>query len=518
MVRFDGRLARRVNGWAPVKSVVAAVLILAGLSGGGRVHAAPNPPELPPVEPILPPPDPEAPPPPKDPVAPATPPPVGDTAASVRGNPLPGDESGRTDAIDHGDGVGRTIGRGLLWIPRLPFELLLLPVRGVVYLSERYHVVSTVTEIFTTDDHKIALYPTALFETGFGLNAGIRGYVKDVFGAQEKLKARAAFGGSDLWLVEGGIDTGKLLGASVSIGVDGIIAQHDRERFFGYGNSDAHDPTGMPIDPLARDTGVASRFRVRDARVSARLQVLLPERVSIAFTSALVKKQFDATSPNTTDPDLADVYLVDQLPGFVKGTRYLYNELEVALDTRRQASIWDAPGMRSTGGLVLAYGGEQHGLDGEPELFRFGLDLQRFIRITERPRALQLRLWGEAVTGARDEVPFSELPRLGGDTLLRGYPVDRFRDRVAVVAQAGYTWAAASWLAPVLFVDVGRVYSNLGALTLRDPRVGFGAALEAYGRRGLVARVELASSLDGSLYVNLALNPAYDARARVERH
>ncbi|CAN5830133.1 hypothetical protein BH11MYX3_BH11MYX3_44050 [soil metagenome] len=494
------------------------MLFLAFLSGPGRLDAAPNPPEPPPADPVVPTPDPEAPPPDKDPAAPELPPPIGDTAGSVRGAPRPGEESGRTDDVDPGDGVVRTIGRGLLWIPRLPFEIVLLPIRGIVYGIERYHVISTVTEIFTTDNHKLALYPTALFETGFGLNAGIRGYTKDVLGAHEKLKARAAFGGSDLWLVEAGLDSGQLLGRRVSLSVDGIIAQHDRERFFGYGNSDDHDASGMAIHPLARDTGVASRFRVKDARVSARLQVLLPERVAVAFTSALVKKQFDATSPNNTDPDLADVYMVDALPGFVEGTRYLYNELEVSIDTRRQASLWDAPSMRSTGGLVLAYGGEQHSLDGEPELFRLGIDLQRFIRLTERPRTLQLRLWGEAVTGARDEVPFSELPRLGGDSLLRGYPVDRFRDRVAIVAQAGYTWAAASWLAPVLFVDVGRVYSGLADLTYKDPRVGFGVAFEAYNLRGLLARVEIASSMDGGIYAFLGLNPTFDARARVERH
>ncbi len=501
-----------------MKPVVAAMLVLGWLGGVGRVDAAPVPPEPPTADPVLPAPDPEAPLPEKDPPVPEEPPPIGATAGSVRGAPRPGDESGRTDEVDPGDGAGRKIGRVLLWIPRLPFELVMLPIRGIVYANDRYHVASTVTEIFTTDDHKLALYPTALFETGFGLNAGIRGYLKDVLGAHEKLKARAAFGGSDLWLVEAGFDTGHLLGRRVSLAIDGLIAQHDRERFFGYGNSDEQDAPGMALHPLARDTGVASRFRVRDARVSARLQVLLPERMAIAFTSALVKKQFDATSPNNSDPDLADVYLVDAVPGLVQGTRYLYNELEVSFDTRRQASLWDAPGMRSTGGLVLAYAGEQHSLDGDPELLRLGIDLQRFIRLTERPRTLQFRLWGEAVTGERDEVPFSELPRLGGNTLLRGYAVDRFRDRVAVVAQASYTWAAATWLAPVLFVDVGRVYSGLGALTYKDPRLGFGFALEAYNRRGMLARVELASSIDGGLYVYLALNPTYDARARVERH
>ncbi len=444
--------------------------------------------------------------------------PVGDTAQSVRGKPLPGSESGRLDPVDPGDSTGRLIGRGLLWIPRLPFEILLLPIRGVVYLGERYHAVDTVTEIFTTDSHHLALYPTALFETGFGFNVGVRGFVKDVLGKGEKLKARAAFGGEFLWTTQLGLDTGHLLPGPVTAGAEALYAQRDRERFFGYGNTDSQMPPALPIDPLGPDAGIASRYRIKVRRASAHVTVRLPEDLHVTVTSSLQDKNYGADSPDKTNPDLQDVYQLDQLPGYRAGTRFSYNELEVGWDTRRQADPWDASGMRSTGGLALAYGGYQHALDDGPDFFRVGIDLQRYIRLTARPRTLQFRLWAEAVTGKREEVPFTELPRIGGADLLRGYELDRFRDRVATVAQVSYTWAAASWLAPVLFVDVGRVYSGLDSLSFDHPRVGFGAALEAYNRRGLLVRAQLASSADGGLFAFIALNPAYDAIARVERY
>ncbi len=444
--------------------------------------------------------------------------PIQDTAKSVRGQPRPGTESGRLDQVDPGDGTGRLIGRGLLWVPRLPFELALLPVRGIVYLGERYHAVSTVTEIFTTDDRHLALYPTALFETGFGFNVGIRGYVKNVLGHGEKLKARAAFGGEYLWTAQLGLDTGRLLPGPVTASVDALYAQRDRERFFGYGNTDATAAAVLPLDPLGPDAGVASRYRIKVRRASARVAVQLHAEVRLTATSSLQDKNFEGDSPNLTDPDLRDAYQLDRLPGSMTGTRFSYNELELGWDTRRQADPWDAAGMRSTGGLALAYAGHQHALDGGPDFFRIGVDLQRYIRLTERPRALQFRLWAEAVTGERDEVPFTELPRIGGADLMRGYEFDRFRDRVATVAQASYTWAAATWLAPVLFVDVGRVHSGLDALSFDHPRVGFGAALEVYNRRGLLVRAQVASSLDGGVFAFIALNPPYDAVARVERY
>jgi len=462
----------------------------------------------------------EQPAPPKDPKATAADlaKPAGDTASSVRGLPRPGAESGRLDPIDTGDSTGRLIGRGLLWIPRLPFEIAVAPVRGIVYLGERYNAVDTVTEIFTTDDHKLALYPTALFETGFGFNVGIRGFVKDLLGHAEKVKARVAFGGEFLWTAQLGFDSGRLLPGGVTVSGEALWAQKDRERFFGYGNSDEMDAAGAPIDPLGAETGIASRYRNKVRRASVHVAVKLPESMRVTYTASLQDKNYYGDSPNKTDPDLRDTYDVTRLPGFTTGTRFLYNELEVAYDSRRQADEWDASGMRSTGGLALVYGGYQHALDDGPDFYRVGVDLQRYVRITERPRTFQFRLWGEAVSGDRDAVPFTELPRIGGIDLLRGYELDRFRDRIAAVAQVSYTWAAATWLAPVLFVDAGRVFGDFDDLSLNHPRIGFGGALEVYNRRGLLIRAQLASSADGGLFAFVALNPAYDAVSRVERY
>ena len=493
--------------------LVAGLLVLAACAVA-NAQPAPDPDAAPPVDAGAP-----VEPPPADP--PASPEQIhaagnGDTSSSVQGAPRPNQESGRVDPIDTGDGTWRLIGRGLLWIPRLPFEIVLFPIRGIVYLGERYHAIRTVTEIFTTDDHKFALYPSALIETGFGLNVGVRGRMKNVLGGNESLHVRGALGGQYLWTAAAGLDSGTLLGP-VSASLDGIYAQRDREHFYGYGNADKAVAPAMQVDPLV-DSGIESRYRIKVARAVLSVKVALPDGVSVTASSALEDKDYGADSPDLNSPGLGAVYQTDRVPGFAQGTQYSYNELEVAYDTRRQADIWDAPGIRGTGGLSLAYFGVQHPIDDGPSFFRVGVDLQRYVRLDRGPRALQFRLWGEAVTGPRDKVPFSELPRLGGENLLRGYDVDRFRDRAAIVAQAGYSWAAANWLAPVLFVDVGRVFSGINDLSFSHPRVGFGFALEAYSSRGLLLRAQIASSIDGGLFLFLSFNPAFDAQARVERY
>ncbi|MBA3503631.1 MAG: hypothetical protein M4D80_15430 [Myxococcota bacterium] len=442
----------------------------------------------------------------------------GDTSASVDGAPKPGDESGRTDRIDTGDGTGRQIGRGLLWVVRLPYEIVMLPVRGTIYLGEKYQAVRTLTDVFTTSDRKIEVYPMALIATGFGLNVGVRGVAKDLLDHDERLLVYAGFGGEYLWTAAAGVDSGRLLPGPVNVTLTGELASRERERFFGYGNSDKREESGMLVDPLGDQTGVASRYRIKVARVAARVRVRLPVQVEISATAAIAEKRYAADSPSTSDPDLDEVYDAAMLPGFLEGTQFLYHELEIARDTRGRADRWDAPGMRGTGSLVLAYAGRQHALDDGLNFYRYGVDLQQYVRLASGPRALQLRLWAEGVSGARGAVPFTELPRLGGEYVLRGYNLDRFRDRLAAVVQAQYTWAAATWLAPAIFVDAGRVFSGYDDLSLEDPRVGYGGMLEFMNRRGLVVRAQLGSSIDRGVFAFVSLHPAYDARTRAERY
>ncbi|HEU0034530.1 MAG TPA: BamA/TamA family outer membrane protein [Kofleriaceae bacterium] len=444
-------------------------------------------------------------------------------AEDVAGAPLPGHEHGRTDPIDLGDGPGRRVGRALMWIPRIPIELVAQPVRGTLYVHERYHVFAGIASLFLSDDQKIAIFPTALFETGFGLNVGMRGLFRDVFGGHEKISIRAATGGQYKQVAALDIDTGKHIPGRLRASIDARYEKRDEEHFFGYGNGDLVTAPAMPIDPLTSDANAPARYRVKVTRGSPRLTYKVTDNLSITGTGAIVRKQFsDLDEDSSFYLPLDQAYMTNRIPG-LEGITFLYDELEVAWDTRRQADPWDAPGMRGTGGLVLGYAARQEGIRGEDAgFYRLGFDLQRFVRLTIRPRVLELRLVGEMVTGAREDVPFTELPRLGGTNLLRGYYYDRFRDRVAVVSQVSYLWATSNWLAAKLFVDTGRVYSGLDAVANENVdhlRVGYGGALELYSRKDLLMRFELASSLDeGGVFFNFSLNPVYDTRSRVERY
>jgi len=60
------------------------------------------------------------------------------------------------------------------------------------------------------------------------------------------------------------------------------------------------------------------------------------------------------------------------------------------------------------------------GSTGAADFWRYGIELQHNWRLARGPRVLTVRLRGTGVTGERDEVPFTELPALGGGSVLRG--------------------------------------------------------------------------------------------------
>jgi hypothetical protein len=439
------------------------------------------------------------------------------TADDVRGAPVPGDESGRLDPVDTGDGTGRIIGRGLLAIPSIPIYIIAEPVRGVLYLKEKYNAVDVITNIFTTDDRKIALFPTALVETGFGLNIGARASMTDVLGFGEKVRARVGFGGQWNKLFDASVSTGEHHG--LEIGLNFRYERKNNEQFFGLGNGDETDsPPPAPVDPNTNDFARSTRYQIGITRVAGHATYKFTRWLSATATTAFIRKNVDEDMDlSSGESPVGPNYDTTKLDGFGDPTEYLYTEGEIAYDSRHNGDIYDPPGMRTDGGLAAVFVGREGALEaGDRDFYRVGVDLQRIIRISGA-RALHLRAYGETVTVPREDIPFTELPVLGGYYLMRGYERDRFRDKSATVVQASYVWPLSMSFAGSLFVDAGRVFNGVEDFSVKDPRVGYGGALEMYGDKGLIIRAELASSIDGGIFGYVALDAAFDAQSRLGR-
>ncbi|MBA2544397.1 MAG: BamA/TamA family outer membrane protein [Deltaproteobacteria bacterium] len=475
--------------------------MLTGIANGQPTEEPPPKPAEP-TEPT----PPTEPPKPAEPTPPAEPqsaPPL--SAADVRGSALPGAEHGRLDPIDTGDGMGRKIAAALLWIPRFPIQLALQPIRGALYLkSKRPEVIAT----GDPEEQAFQYAPIVLAESGLGFAAGLRLRFYGLMGLGERIEARIAAGSSYKPVATLAIEKGK----RVAVGIAGVFEDAEQP-FYGYGNGDATQAT--PIDPLTSDATSSTQYEVRQIQVGLYSRVRLPQHVVVKGSTTLARRSFETDGPRDGELPIEEAFVVDNLTGFNTGTSSLYSELELSWDTRRTAHPWDPSGMYGTGGRVAVFGGRYEGLrKDDPGMFRFGLDAERFIPLTIGPRVLSLRAYGEVVTGDRDEVPFANLPRLGGTWVLRGYDVDRFRDRVAAVVQANYRWRAAAWLAMVVFVDAGRVYESLGKVSLDDLRLGYGGALEVYNGKNVFVRGQVASSIDGGVFLHFSFGASLVSPSR----
>ncbi|HET7504542.1 MAG TPA: BamA/TamA family outer membrane protein [Kofleriaceae bacterium] len=439
------------------------------------------------------------------------------TAADVASDPLPGFENGRADPVDDGDSTWRAIGRGALVVPRLAIDAALTPLRTVLWANERYHLTAWYRRVFFNDAETIGLYPTLAVDSALGVSAGARFVDHDLFGAREDLSVQAAAGSRYRQIYSTSLSSGKRLGDRFSLSLDAGYERRPHDAFYGIGNGDrvtapAAAP-GAPIDPRIDSTALEAHYRQDRARVAVTGDLKIADHLHVRPAGALSEVQFG----NGDEGEPIDMqYDPRGLVGW-GGIQYGYGELELRWDSRREATVMEPRSVYATGGLAAVFTGRLHRLDDGPDFWRYGVDLERFLRIADGPRVLIGHFHGEAVTGGRDEVPFTELPQLGGPTYLRGYALDQFRDRVAAFGSVAYEWDLSQWFSATMFVDAGRVYPALDELSLDHLRVGYGVSLEAHSVDAFVLEGSLGSSIDGGLFLNLSFNPVHDLDERVRR-
>jgi hypothetical protein len=413
------------------------------------------------------------------------------TALDVARAPLPGQESGRTDEGEK-DSTLRNIGQGVLFVPRMVLETTFAPVRGGLWAYDRYSLGARMQRAAFDKTNTYGIYPTLVINSDYGATVGGRFVHRNVFGAREKFSLRGGLGGEFNEIVSGKFTTGDRLGKTASLELFGEYERRPRDPFYGIGNVSG---------------AVETRHRQQLKRVTTTVDILSAANFHTRIAGALTDLDYGVADEG---PAIDVMYDPSMLTGW-SGTRNVYGELELRYDSRRVSSTLESKGI-----LLDAFAGRVHQLEAGNDYWRYGGEAIHFLPLGVG-RTLATRLHLESVTGGLDDVAFTQLPQLGGKALLRGYAADRFRDRTAAVASAEYMWDLSSFLLASVFVDAGRVYSDISAVNAEDLRVGYGASLQLVDKRSFLAGISAASSIDGGLFLNLVLDPVYEPEPRVKQ-
>jgi hypothetical protein len=450
-----------------------------------------------------------------------------DPAAPVEPEPSPTDgdvDWSKAPAPDQASGVERDepatprdrmrdVARVILFVPRWLVWGVAQPMRGTAYVYDHYHIDSLFSTTFYDEKQVYGLYPTASYNTDYGISAGLRAVHHNVFGERERLKLRGDFGGRYRFGYGINLRSGRRFGNRLGLELDFGQERRPNERFYGIGNLD--ELSTMPATPLDPEAAAwSTRFREDKIGGLARVTAHLFGAFDLEATGGISKRE-------TRDVDESDsietAYMTDELAGWQDGVQHVQGELELIYDTRHPTNPYVSQVIDATGWYIAGHVGTTKGVGGDPSSYDFvGGEAQRFFDLWRGSRILSVRAAVETVTND-DFISFLDLPRLGGYEALRGYPSNRFRDRASALASAEYTWDLGNSLAAYTFVDVGRVYHSLEDLSAEDLRVGYGGGIQLHTQRSYVGRGQIAASRDGDVFFELILSPAFPRRDRIGR-
>ncbi len=440
--------------------------------------------------------------------------------------PLPHEADGLLIPRDRSQYSWMWIPRAMLFVPRWTLEVPMAMSRYGIWVYEHYDVRDRVVDLFFNDDRTVGLYPTLALESGFGLpKAGGRFVWREIGGSSANIAAAASYGRDSETTASFKLTAGELWDDSVEVGAYGKYRNHRSARFFGIGNGDLlaaeevmPGPGERGIDPLQSEVAVATRFRFRD--INAELVALkrLRSDVSVRISGGYRYMEFHSPSDLLGDVATEDVYDLIGLIGYQSGLYSLYSEIELAYDSRRVSATYLPLAAPSTGQVIDVWARYQRGLYDDPSRFlRWGAEMQRYFDLWRGDRVLVLRARLEGVSGEIEDIPFVDLPALGGPYLLRGYERQRFRDRYAGLFTVEYDYPVQRMVTGYLFVDAGQVWGNFADLEVADSRLGFGAGMQLHLRSSYYGRIAVASSIDGGIQFYLALDPVFGARKKARR-
>ena len=437
-----------------------------------------------------------------------------ESVAPLPGAPARGPEDQRPIPDYDGREEPTSPGRALLWVPRvllypvyLASEYLVRrPLGWLVSTAEREHWPALLFNFFTFGDRQGGIVPTWLIDYGLRPSFGVYAFWNDFLVANNDLRLRVAYGGSDLWQAR---MTDRFPLGSGTLSLTGLYESRPDSVYYGLG-PDEDDARARYYRRQARAFGVYDLPWVRSSRLRLGLgirELELDGSVRCCDDPSVDEQvQAGAYPP---PPGMDQVFGVfDQAMELVLDSRWPLTpaNLELASDYVSPPGTGVRWAVRAdlaelTGQSLAATEGLADGW------LHYGTSLGGYWDITGEQRSLGLTAIVDFVdplgSGA---VPLTDLVTLGGERPLQGYLGNRQLGRSSAALRLEYRWPVAVWLDGELLYETGNVFGKaLSGFEPGELRSSFGFGLSAVGQQDHKFQLLLA----------VGMSP-YDAGAQVD--
>ncbi|MEO8698664.1 MAG: BamA/TamA family outer membrane protein [Kofleriaceae bacterium] len=362
-----------------------------------------------------------------------------------------------------GEFIVRAFGRGVGWLIRT----IEGPIRSLVYLEARWRVFSRVREVFVNDAHTLGIYPTVTFQSAFGVTLGAKAFLEHVLG-DDKMVLSAERGGS---VREAFQYKYELSTPSLYLRARARYEDNTNQLFAGIGN---------------KQPAVNTRFSQTRFLGLLATGAQLGKHLQLGGSAIFNDRDFGPAGDTSTDPSIETAYDTATVNGFDDGIRTAEVTGNVELDTR------DKPGLTNRGVVVRGFAGTVRQRDRDRN-GHYGAEVISYFTAFWPTRVFVTRVALEGVIDRNDDIPFTELPRLGGTGMLRGYSSGQFRDKLATSVTLEYRYPIHANLAGSLFVEGGKVARTYEALAGFDAwHLGYGGGWILNTSRAIKFRLDLA--------------------------
>lgn len=390
-----------------------------------------------------------------------------------------------------GGSIVRGLGTGVGYV----FRGIFAPFRGVMYLEARWGVLTDIRKVFMNDAETLGLYPTVSYSTGYGLTFGARAFLDNFFGVNEDVSFSAKTGGVVTQQYQGKLGFSKIGGSPLFVRTRVRYEENPNLLFAGIGGE------------------MATRTRYSQERfltvLAAGIELGNDTRVRFGGMAIYNDRKFGAGDDTGGDPSIETVYDTAMLRGFDDGVKNLELTADFAIDTR------DVLGPTHDGAVLRAFAGGGSLVE-HVEYAHYGAEAAYYISPFWPGRVFVGRVALEGIRDRDNDVPFTELPRLGGAGLLRGYSTDQFRDKLATTATLEYHYPIHANISGDLFVEAGKVGPTYDALYgdgLRENwHVGYGGGLIIHSKTRARARIDVAYGDGFNVYFSTDVLDAFRRR------